>query len=105
MMCSTIIHYVVGPLARDSRLAKRLDAQYVTVQKIFFTSKFSYLLFSNPMHKTKTGNANWLEITNTNPPGPIKLSKCSASGVSVVVHFTNLSKLCEIVEHSTVLLR
>jgi hypothetical protein len=30
-------------------------AQYVTLQNIFFTSKFSYLLFCNPTHKTETG--------------------------------------------------
>jgi hypothetical protein len=54
---------VTGPRTRDSRLAERLDAEYVTLHKIFLTSKFSYLLFSNPTHKTKTGTGNWLEIT------------------------------------------
>jgi hypothetical protein len=31
--------------------------------KIFLTSKFSYLLFCNPTHKTKTGTANRWETT------------------------------------------
>jgi hypothetical protein len=40
--------------------------------KIFFTSKFSYLLsFFNPTHKTESGIANRCEITNSKPPGPI----------------------------------
>jgi hypothetical protein len=39
--------------------------------KIFFTSKFSYLLFSNPTHKTETGTTNWSGTTNSKPPGSI----------------------------------
>jgi len=40
-------------------------AQYVTLQKYFPRpwSKSSYLLFSNPTHKTKTGTANRWETT------------------------------------------
>ncbi len=34
--------------------------------KIFLTSKFSYLLFLNPTHKTKTETANMWENTNSN---------------------------------------
>jgi hypothetical protein len=37
--------------------------------KIFFTSKFSYLLFST--HKTETGIANRWGTSNRKPPGPI----------------------------------
>jgi hypothetical protein len=37
--------------------------------KIFLTSKFSYSLFSNLTHKTKTGTANRSETTNSKPPG------------------------------------
>ncbi len=49
--------------------------------KILLTSKFSYLLFSNPTCKTPTGTANgWEETTNSNPPGPIKLSNRSTAG-------------------------
>jgi hypothetical protein len=39
--------------------------------KIFFTSKFSYLLFSNLTHKTETGTTNWSGTTNSKPPGSI----------------------------------
>jgi hypothetical protein len=40
--------------------------------KIFFTSKFSYvLLFCNPANRTETGTANTWGITNSKPPGPI----------------------------------
>jgi hypothetical protein len=46
-------------------------AQHVILQKIFLTSKFSYLLFSNPTHKTKTGTAKGWETTNSNLPRPI----------------------------------
>jgi len=58
LMCNTIIHYVAEPFVKDSHFAERLNAQYVTLQKIFLTSKFSYLLFPNPTHKTKTGTTN-----------------------------------------------
>jgi hypothetical protein len=45
-------------------------------------SKFSYLLlFPHPTHKTKTGTTNKWETTNSNPPGPIKLSSQSTAGV------------------------
>jgi hypothetical protein len=47
-------------------------AQYVTPVIIFFSSKFSYVLFSaTPTHKTETGTANRWRITNNKPPGPI----------------------------------
>ncbi len=39
--------------------------------KIFLKSKFSYLLFSNPTYKTKTGAANRWDTTKSNPLGPI----------------------------------
>jgi hypothetical protein len=39
--------------------------------KIFFTSKFSYLLFCNPTHKTETGTINIRGTSNSKPPGPI----------------------------------
>jgi hypothetical protein len=39
--------------------------------KIFFASKFSYVLFCNPTNKTETGTAhrNRWGITNNKPPG------------------------------------
>jgi hypothetical protein len=46
-------------------------AQYVTSPQIFFTSKFSYLLFFNPTHKTETGTANRRGTINSEQPGPI----------------------------------
>jgi hypothetical protein len=37
--------------------------------KMFFTSKFRYLIFGNPTHKTETGTANrWGGVTNSKPP-------------------------------------
>jgi hypothetical protein len=36
-------------------------AQYVTLQQIFFTSKFSYLLFCSPIHKTEFRTASVCE--------------------------------------------
>jgi hypothetical protein len=39
--------------------------------KIFFTSKFSYLLFCNPSHKSETGIANRWGTSNIKPPEPI----------------------------------
>ncbi len=37
---------------------------------IFLTSKFSYLLFCNPIHKTETKTASKWETTKSKPPGP-----------------------------------
>jgi hypothetical protein len=48
--------------------------------KSISTSKFRYLLFSNPTHQTKTGTAHRWETTNSNPPWPIKLSSQSTAG-------------------------
>ncbi len=39
--------------------------------QIFFTSKFSYVLFCNPTHKTEIGRANKWGTTNSKLPGPI----------------------------------
>jgi hypothetical protein len=36
--------------------------------KVFLTSKFSYLPFCNPTHKTKRGTANRWETTNSKSP-------------------------------------
>jgi len=58
------------------------SAQYVTLQKYFLRPGFSYLLFSNPTHKTETGTTNRRETTNSNPPGQIKLSNQSETGIS-----------------------
>jgi len=46
-------------------------AHYAHPAKIFFTSKFSYVLFCNPTNKTETGTANRWETTNSKPHGPI----------------------------------
>jgi hypothetical protein len=40
-------------------------------RKIFFTSKFSYLLFYNPTNKTETATANRSGSINSKPLGPI----------------------------------
>jgi hypothetical protein len=65
--------------------------------KIFRTSTFSYLLFLNPIHKTKIGIANRWKTSNSNPVGPIKLSSQSKQQVlgQSLVPFTSLSKLCK----------
>jgi hypothetical protein len=78
--------------------------------KIFLTSKFSYLPFSNPTHKNKTGTANSWETTNSKPPGPVIMigQSQTGSGSQIIfitlffcqglvfaVPFTSLSKLCK----------
>ncbi len=45
--------------------------------KIFFTSKFCYVLFCNPTHKTETRTANRWGTTNSKPPGPIIMMRQS----------------------------
>jgi hypothetical protein len=56
--------------------------------KIFLTSKvYSYFLFSNPTHQTKTGTANKWKTTYSNPPGPINLSSQSTTGVRLCCGF------------------
>jgi len=78
--------------------------------KIFLTSEFSFLLFSNPTYKTKTGTAYRWETTNSKPPGPIRVLGQSETGSSSLLHnreesslaglgfavpFTRLSKLAK----------
>jgi len=41
--------------------------------KIFFTFKFSYVLFHNPTYKTETGTANRWGTSNSNPLGRIMM--------------------------------
>jgi len=71
----------------------------VTLQKYVSHPTLVCLLFSNPTHKTKIGTANWWEITNSKPPGPIKLSSQSTARPKYVlgfaVAFSSLSKLCK----------
>jgi hypothetical protein len=73
------------------------------MQKIFFTSKFSYLPdFWNPTHNTETETANKWETTNSKPPRPIIMIGQSESGSSGRIRFTTVfserlrkrSKIC-----------
>jgi hypothetical protein len=52
--------------------------------KLFFTSKFSYVLFCNPTNKTKTGTAN------SKPPGPIIMMGRSETLSSSYIIFITL---------------
>jgi hypothetical protein len=40
----------------DALRASPTSAYYLTLAKIFLTSKFSYLLICNPTYKTETGD-------------------------------------------------
>jgi hypothetical protein len=63
--------------------------------KIFLTSKFSYLLFSTPTHKTKTGTANRWETTNSKALGPIIMIGQSETGsISQIIFITHFSGRC-----------
>jgi hypothetical protein len=58
--------------------------QYVTLQEYFSDPSFSYLLFSNPTHKTKPGTANRWETTSSNSAGQgslraLEIVHCSGS--------------------------
>jgi hypothetical protein len=80
--------------------------------KIFFTSKFSYLLFANPNIKTNTGISNRCGTTNSKPLGPIItmsqsetlssseiiFSTLFSSGVQVAAPFTSHYTLCNYAE-------
>jgi len=46
--------------------------------KTFLTSKFSYLLFCNPTHKTKTGIPNRWKTTNSKWPEWINSHQCTS---------------------------
>jgi hypothetical protein len=59
------------------------SAQYLTLQKHFSHPDLVIYLFPNPTHKTKTGTASRWETTNSNLPGPIKLSSQSTAGVKL----------------------
>ncbi len=57
--------------------------------KIFFASKFSYVLFCNPTHKTETGTANRCRTTNSKPPRPINMmgqSETLSSSQIILLH-------------------
>ncbi len=59
--------------------------------EIFFTSKFSYLLFCNPTHETETMTVNRWGTTNSKPPGPIIMIDQSKSGSIIQIIFITLS--------------
>jgi hypothetical protein len=59
--------------------------------KIFLTSKLSFFPPTLvPTHKTKTVTSNRWETTNSNPPGPIKLSSRLTVGVRLCCAFYQL---------------
>jgi len=61
--------------------------------KVFLTSKFSYLLFSNPAHQTKTGTANrWRLLIATHLDQSNYLAN-QQQDLDFAVSFTSLSIL------------
>jgi hypothetical protein len=63
--------------------------------KIFFTSKFSYLLFCNPTHQTETGTANRWGTTSSKPPGPIiMMGESETVTRSQIIYITLFSVVC-----------
>jgi len=60
------------------------------LSKIILTSKFSYLIFPNFTHKTKTGTANMWETTNNKLPGSIIMIGQSETGSSSQITFITL---------------
>ncbi len=59
-------------------------------QQRYFTSKFSYLSFSNLTHETETETANRWETTNSNPHGPIIMIGESETGRKSQIRFMTL---------------
>jgi hypothetical protein len=60
--------------------------------KIYFTSKFSYVLFCNPTHKTETGTANRWGTTNSKPHGPIIMIGQSETHQLDQIHYTHFCR-------------
>jgi hypothetical protein len=58
--------------------------------KMFFTSKFSFVLFCNHTCKTETGTANRWETTNSKPLGPIIMTGRSETPSSSQIIFITL---------------
>jgi hypothetical protein len=62
------------------------NSQYVTLHKYFSRSKFRYLLFPTPPIKLKLGlQTRGTLTTNSNAPGPIKLSSQSTACVRLLL--------------------
>jgi hypothetical protein len=80
--CQVRMAWLWGPLGR-CHSCKCITCD---VAKIFFTSKFSFILFYNPTYKTKTGTAYRWETTNSKPPGPIRVFGQSQTGSSSLLH-------------------
>jgi hypothetical protein len=56
-------------------------------EKIFFTTKVSYVLFCNPTNKTETGTSNRWGTTNSKPHGPIIMMGQSKTRTSTQIIF------------------
>jgi hypothetical protein len=87
---------------RCSSMSISSSAPYVTQQKVFFPSKFSYLLFCNPTHKTKTGTANRWGSTNSKPPGPIIMMGQSETVITsrIIFYYTLFWRCTSLLCHS-----
>jgi hypothetical protein len=66
--------------------------EYVNLAKMFLISKFGYVSFPNPIHKTKIGIANrWGDdYTNCEPLGPVISIGQSETGNSSQIIFITL---------------
>jgi hypothetical protein len=103
-MDAKIVDEEVGVLSSHSALSDVFSqpcslggAQHVTLRKIFFTSKFSYVLFCNPTRKTEIGTTNTWGTTNSKPPRPIIYINLVSLAVEVLKSKSRLS-ICRGVE-------
>ncbi len=60
------------------------------LEKIYFTSKLSYVLFCSPTHKTKTRTSKRWGTTNSKPPRPIIMMGQSETVSSSQILFITL---------------
>jgi len=89
----SIIHdWLDPPPLRAPSKASDDEKVFGDPANIFFTSKFSYLLFYNPTHKTQIGTANTWGTTNNKPSRPIIMmghsKTLSSSHIAFITFFT-----------------
>jgi hypothetical protein len=86
-------------------------AQVCESAKIFFTSKFSYVLFCNPTHKTETETTNRWGTSNSKPLGLIImmgqskiLSSCQMLFISLLYRVTQILRLLPVMASCAIML-
>jgi len=85
-----MLHPLLSVCSQSHEILLNKGSSVCDPAKIYFTSKFSYVLFCDPTHKTEIRTARRGATANSKPPGPIIMMGQSETLSSRLIIFITL---------------